>query len=72
MSGKLHQQGEFLVDGTVVILRSEGLFQIIDYLSIRDKANSGRDIWFFRGLFDRQDSLVWIYFRLCGVVQDRL
>ena len=30
----------------------------------RDEANSGRNILFFKGLFDRQYSLIWIYFRL--------
>ena len=55
----------FCVDATVGLIRAEGLFQITHHMDSRGKGNSGRNILFFKGLFDIRDSLIWIYFRLC-------
>ena len=70
--GKIQQQGDFLVNAVVGLIRSEVLFQITHHLGRRYKANSGRNIWFFKELFDRRDSLVWIYFRIFAVERDSL
>ena len=51
------------------MIRAEGVFQITHHMGSRYKANSVRNIWFLKELFDRQDSLFWLYFRLCDVEQ---
>ena len=62
----------FFVDAMVNILGAERLFRIKHHLGSRDKANCGSNIWFLKGLFGRQDSLVCIYFRLYAFERDSL
>ena len=56
----------------VGLLRAEGLFQITHPLGSREEENSGSNRWFFKGLFARRDSLVWLYFIICAIEQDIL
>ena len=55
--GKIQQQRDFLVDATVGLLRSEGLFQVTHHMSRRYKTKSGRNTWFSRACStDRKSS----------------